>query len=50
MAWLTLVGSMVWGRGCLDIVLICLGLKIWFIDLVSCYECVGEEYQFREGL
>ena len=33
MAWLTLVGSMVWGRGCLDTVWICLGLKIWFIAL-----------------
>jgi len=34
MAWLTQVGSMVWGRGCLVTVWICLGLKIWFMERV----------------
>ena len=34
MAWLTLVGSMVEERGYFDTVWSCLGLKIWYIDLM----------------
>jgi len=38
-AWVTHVGSRLWGKGCLVIEFICLGLKMLFMDLVV-MECV----------